>query len=110
VLDGDPGLGMMMSSLDEVCAAKHHAGDTHCNREPRRVSSQGLKAEDTIRCRLDGFGADKDLVYVVAQPETDWSELIRAHSQFESSNLAVALHRFKLVAVDPTNTFLDTSM
>jgi hypothetical protein len=67
-------------------------------------------AEDTIKNRLDVFGADKDLVFVVDQPENDWSGPVRLPSQWESLDQAVAQHRAKLVVLDPIVAFLDASI
>ncbi len=114
LLDGDPGLGKSMLTLD-LCARLSTGrpmpdGYPGPGKVPSLVLNAEDGAEDTIRNRLDAFGADKDLVFVVDQPENDWSGPVRLPSQWTSLDQAVAQHRAKLLVLDPIVAFLDASI
>jgi RecA-family ATPase len=114
LLDGDPGVGKSMLTLD-LCARLSTGrpmpdGNNGSGRVPSLVLNAEDGAEDTIKNRLDAFGADKDLVFVVDQPENDWVSPVRLPSQWEALDQAVACHGAKLVVIDPIVAFLDASI
>ena len=114
LLDGDPGLGKSMLTLD-LCPRLSTGrpmpdGVPGPGTVPSLVLNAEDGAEDTIRGRLDAFGANKDLVFVVDQTDNDWVSPVRLPSQWESLDQAVAHHRAKLVVIDPIVAFLDASI
>lgn len=114
LLDGDPGLGKSLLTLD-LCARLSTGrpmpdGSAGPGVVPSLVLNAEDGAEDTINQRLEAFGADKDLVFVVDQPENDWSGPVRLPSQWAALELAVAQHQARLVVFDPIVAFLDASV
>src|SRR5258707_5410419 len=75
LLDGDPGLGKSLLTLD-LCARLSTGrpmpdGSAGPGVVPSLVLNAEDGAEDTINHRLEAFGADKDLVFVVDQPANE---------------------------------------
>ncbi|CAN5190884.1 hypothetical protein BH10PLA2_BH10PLA2_17190 [soil metagenome] len=114
LLAGDPGLGKSLLTLDLCARLSTGRPMPDGSSGPGVATSLVLNAEDgvedTIKSRLDAFGADKDLVFVVDQPENDWSGPVRLPSQWESLDQAVVHHRARLVVIDPIVAFLDASI
>src|SRR5215510_10214546 len=98
VIEGDPGLGkswLTMAITTAIAAGKGLPGAEIA--EPACVlmcsAEDGL--EDTIRPRLDTFGADVTRIYAVETPFTlDQAGILALEEQ-------IAIHKPKLVIIDP---------
>lgn len=64
-------------------------------------------AEDTIRGRIEAFGAARDRVFVVDCAENGWATPVGLPSQWTALDQAIAQHEAKLVVIDPVVAFLD---
>jgi putative DNA primase/helicase len=111
MLDGDPGLGKSLVTLD-LCA-RLSTGNLMPDGSPGPGTHNSLVlnaedgAEDTINQRLSAMGADRDRVFVVDRPESDWADSVRLPSQCEALDQAVAQHQARLVVLDPIVAFLE---
>jgi hypothetical protein len=95
LLDGDPGLGKSLITLD-LCA-RLSTGRPMPDGSPgpgRPVNCLVLNAEDgvedTIHLRLRALGADENRVIVVERDELDWAEPIRLPSQLGALETVIA--------------------
>jgi hypothetical protein len=112
LLDGDPGLGKSLITLD-LCA-RLSTGRPMPDGSPgpgRPLNCLVLNAEDgvedTIHRRLQALGADANRVFVVERDELDWAEPIRLPSQLGALETVIARYEAKLVVIDPIVAFLE---
>lgn len=114
LLDGDPGLGKSLVTLD-LCArlttGRPFPDNSPCP-EPANVIV--LNAEDspdqTIRPRLQSFGADLDRVYLPSPDDPEMPTPLRLPAQLDALERALAQHSARLVVIDPVTAFLDRSV
>jgi hypothetical protein len=110
MLEGDPGLGKSLVSLD-LCARLSRGRafpDGFATLGPS--SSLVLNAEDgqadTVRTRLAGLDADLDRVFVLGR-SGDGEDLLRLPSQLRQLDDALVRTKARLVVLDPLIAFLD---
>jgi RecA-family ATPase len=112
ILDGDPGLGKSLITLD-LCArlssgrpmpdnSPGPGGPVNC-----LILNAEDGAEDTINHRLRALDAQGDRVFVVERDEIDWAEPIRLPSQIGALEQVIARHEASLVVIDPVMAFLE---
>lgn len=113
LLEGDPGLGKSLVSLD-LCARLSRGWpfpDGAAGGEPSNTLV--LNAEDgeadTVRSRLLALGADLERVFVLAAPGLG-REPIRLPSQLGLLDEALARTRARLAVIDPLLAFFDSNV
>jgi hypothetical protein len=111
LLDGDPGLGKSMLTLDLCARISTGLPMPDGSPGPGVACSLVLNAEDgaedTIRGRLESLGAARDRVFVVDCAENDRVAPVGLPSQWTALNQVIAQHEAKLVVIDPVVAFLD---
>jgi hypothetical protein len=111
LLDGDPGLGKSLVTLDLCTRLSSGLPMPDGSPGPGCVNSLVLNAEDgaedTINQRLAAMGADRDRVFVVDRPECDLTGPVRLPSEVGALEEAVIEHQAKLVVLDPIVAFLE---
>jgi hypothetical protein len=114
ILDGDPGLGKSLVTLD-LCA-RLSTGRPFPDGSPSfgPVNSLVLNsedgAEDTIRPRLQALGADLERVFVPHAGDAGLAEPLRIPGQLSMLDRALAQTDARLVVIDPIMAFLDQSV
>jgi putative DNA primase/helicase len=114
ILDGDPGLGKSLLSLD--LAARLTTGRPFPDGSPGPGVSNVvvLNAEDayhdTVRPRLQAMGADLDRVLVLCQKDIDLGRLLRLPAETDELDAALTRADARLVILDPILAFLDRSI
>jgi hypothetical protein len=109
ILDGDPGLGKSLVTLD-VCA-RLSTGQPFPDGSPSPGPANSVvlasedEGEDTIRPRLAALGADLDRVYVPRAE--DLSIPLRLPSQTDGLAAEVARVGARLVVIDPIMAFFE---
>jgi hypothetical protein len=113
ILDGDPGLGKSLITLD-LCARLSTGrpfADGNAGSSP--ASAVVLNGEDgaadTIRPRLEALGADLERVYVLHR-KSETAMGIRFPKNAGELRAAVRESRARLVVIDPIMAFLDESV
>jgi hypothetical protein len=110
ILDGDPGLGKSLVTLD-LCARLSTGrpwpdGSPGAGPAAAVVLNAEDGAEDTIRPRLEACGADLDRVFVLPRDESDMGTPLRLPGQAAVLEAIVAGTGARLVVIDPVLTFL----
>jgi hypothetical protein len=114
VLDGDPGLGKSLLTID--LAARVSVGapmpiETERCGDPRAVFL--LSAEDdpadTIRPRLEAAGADLSRVHIVSVPNGE-HHLPELPADISEIKRLVADHKVALVVIDPLMAYLEATV
>ena len=111
ILDGDPGLGKSLVTLD-LCARLSTGGalpDGTPGAEPANVIVLNGEdgEEDTIGPRLQALGADLERVYLPPRERDQAGEPIRFPAQASILDAALTATRARLVVIDPIMAFLD---
>ncbi len=111
MLDGDPGLGKSLVTLD-LCArlSKGRAfpdGAAGPGRAAAIVLNGEDSAEDTIRPRLQALGADLKRVFVLRAEDTSAGLSLRLPEHTAVLDDALAQTRARLLVIDPIVAFLD---
>ncbi len=114
ILDGDPGLGKSLVTLD-LCA-RVSTGQPFPDHSPGPGPGTAIVlngedgAEDTIRPRLQALGADLDRVFVLHRHRQDGHALFRFPTGTPVLDQALAATGARLVVIDPITAFLDPSI
>jgi hypothetical protein len=114
MLDGDPGLGKSLLTLD-LCA-RLTTGRPFPDGSPGPGPANVLllsgedDADDTLRPRLQALGADLGRVFVLRRERDDLAEPVRLPSQLAALDQALTQTRAKLAVIDPVMAFLDPSV
>src|SRR5579859_2122500 len=114
ILDGDPGLGKSLITLD-LCA-RLSSGRTLPDGGPGLGPSDAIVLngedgdEDTIRPRLQTLGADLDRVYVLKRARDDRGEPIRFPAHADALDEFLTRTGARLVVIDPIMAFLEPSI
>jgi hypothetical protein len=113
LLDGDPGLGKSLLTLD-LCArlSKGTAfpdGSSGFGPCPTLVLNGEDAVRDTVLPRLRGCGADLDRVFVQHRADGRADELLRFPTDIATLERILAHVRPRLVVIDPLMAFLDRS-
>jgi hypothetical protein len=114
ILDGDPGLGKSLVTLD-LCA-RLSTGRPFPDNSPGPGPSTAIVlngedgAEDTIRPRLQALGADLERVLVLLRTTKDLREPLRFPRHTHQLAQVVARSRARLVVIDPIMAFLEPSV
>ncbi len=114
ILDGDPGLGKSLVTLD-LCA-RLSTGRPFPDGQPGPGAGSALVlnaedgADDTIRPRLQALGADLERVFVLDFESPDSEGLPRLPSQIGALDNALARTGARLLVIDPLAAFLDASV
>src|ERR1700676_665750 len=104
IIDGDPGLGKSLLSLD--LAARLTTGRPFPDGSPGPGVSNVvvLNAEDayhdTVRPRLQAMGADLDRVLVLCQKDIDLGRLLRLPAETDELDAALTRANARLVILD----------
>jgi hypothetical protein len=114
ILDGDPGLGKSLVTLD-LCArvtTGRPFPDNSPGAEPGNVLVLNGEdgAEDTIRPRLHALGADQERVFIPHQEATGTAPPLYLPKQLDTLDQALTQTRARLVVIDPIMAFLDSSI
>ena len=111
IVDGDPGLGKSLITLD--LAARLTSGLPYPDGSPSETASVVIVncedgVADTIRPRLEGLGANLNLVQVLHGPTVKGQEMLPSFPR-DLARLEQALRRTSaaLVIIDPIMAFLD---
>lgn len=110
ILEGDPGLGKSLVALD-LCA-RLSTGRPWPDGSPNPVAGSAIVingedgAEDTIRARLLGLGADLDRVFVLKSVDEDHRGVLSLPTQTLALEAALEQTRARLVVIDPVLAFL----
>ena len=114
ILEGDPGMGKSLVALD-LCARVTRGGlfpDGSDVTAPGNVLI--LNGEDgpadTVRPRLETFGADLDRVYVRGLRGDDGEPLLYLPAKIDAFAQYLAQVQPRLVVIDPIMSFLDQSI
>ena len=110
MLDGDPGLGKSLVTLD-LCARLSKGrsfpdGATGPGGAALVLNGED-SAEDTIRPRLQALGADLKRVFVLRAEDTSAGEPLRLPEHTATLDDALARTRARLLVIDPIVAFLD---
>jgi hypothetical protein len=114
ILDGDPGLGKSLLTLD-LCA-RLSTGRPFPDGSPGPGPGNALVlngedgAEDTVRPRLQALGADLDRVFVLPREGRAGVDLLRLPEHAELLGQAIARVSARLLVIDPIMAFLDRSI
>lgn len=112
ILDGDPGLGKSLLSLD--LAARLSTGRPFPNEpEPAPIATSIIASPedgdaDTIRPRMDSLGAKLEHIHFL-EAKTE-KEFLRLPSRIRILQSALSRSHAKLVVLDPFTAFLDNSV
>jgi hypothetical protein len=111
MLDGDPGLGKSLVTLD-LCARLSKGrsfpdGATGPGRAASLVLNGEDSAEDTIRPRLQALDADLKRVYVLHAEDASAGEPLRLPEHTAILDDALKQTRAQLLVIDPIMAFLD---
>ena len=110
LLDGDPGLGKSLLTLDLCARLSTGRPMPDGSPGPGVCNSLVLNAEDseqdTIRPRLLALGADLERIFVL-RPHEDPGELLRLPTHTGMLEAALAQTQARLVVLDPVIAFLD---
>ncbi|MGH7173956.1 MAG: AAA family ATPase [Gemmataceae bacterium] len=114
MLDGDPGLGKSLVTLD-LCARLSKGrsfpdGATGPGRAAALILNGEDSAEDTIRPRLQALGADLKRVFVLRADEAPAGEPLRLPAATALFNEALSRTRARLLVIDPIVSFLDPAI
>jgi hypothetical protein len=114
ILDGDPGLGKSLVTLD-LCARLSTGRpfpDGLFRPDPGNALVLNAEdgAEDTVQPRLQALGADLDRVFVLDSENADAGGLLRLPSQLAILDDALARTRARLLVIDPLVAFFDASV
>jgi hypothetical protein len=111
ILDGDPGLGKSLLTLD-LCA-RLSTGRPFPDGSPGPGPASAIilngedGAEDTIRPRLQALGADLERIFVLHRTAGAVREPLRFPTHAHVLDKALAQTGAKLVVIDPIMAFLD---
>ncbi|HWG41633.1 MAG TPA: AAA family ATPase [Gemmataceae bacterium] len=111
ILDGDPGLGKSLVTLD-LCArlstGRPFPDDTAGPGPAAALILNGEdSAHDTVRPRLEALGADLQRVFVLHQDDGPNEQLLRLPAQTAVLDDALTRTRARLLVIDPIVAFLD---
>jgi putative DNA primase/helicase len=111
MLDGDPGLGKSLVTLD-LCARLSRGrpfpdGASGPGRAAALVLNGEDGAEDTIRPRLQALDADLKHVFVLRAEDAPAGELLRLPGHMSVLDDALSRTRARLLVIDPIVAFLD---
>jgi putative DNA primase/helicase len=111
MLDGDPGLGKSLVTLD-LCARLSKGrslpdGAPGPGRAAAIVLNGEDSAEDTIRPRLEALGADLKRVFVLRAEDTSAGEPLRLPEHKAVLDDALTQTHARLLVIDPIVAFLD---
>jgi hypothetical protein len=111
MLDGDPGLGKSLVTLD-LCARLSTGqpfpdGAAGPGPAAALVLNGEDDAEDTIRPRLQTLGADLKHVFVLRPDDAPATELLRLPQHTSILDAALKRSRARLLVIDPIMAFLD---
>jgi RecA-family ATPase len=114
ILDGDPGLGKSLVTLD-LCArlstGQPFPDGSSCPDPGNAIVLNAEDgAEDTVRPRLQALGADLARVFVLHSENADAGGLLRLPSQLAILDDAMMRTRARLLVIDPVVTFFDSSV
>jgi hypothetical protein len=114
ILDGDPGLGKSLVTLD-LCA-RLSTGQPFPDGSPGPEASGAIVlngedgAEDTIRPRLQALGADLERVFVPHCAQDEAGGPLRFPAHADVLDEALTRTRARLVVIDPIVAFLEPSI
>src|SRR4051794_38446331 len=113
MLDGDPGLGKSLLTLD-LCARLSTGrpfpdGAPGPGIGPAIILNAEDSEEDTLRPRLQALRADLNRVFIL-HPEEGPGQLLRLPCQTELLDDALQRTQARLVVLDPIVAFLDPSV
>lgn len=114
ILDGDPGLGKSLVTLD-LCArlsTGKHFPDGAPLREPAAslVLNGEDSIEDTLRARLEALHADLNRVFVLHPGDDPATVLLRLPDHLAVLDDALTRTHARLLVIDPIVAFLDPRM
>jgi hypothetical protein len=111
ILDGDPGLGKSLVTLD-LCA-RLSTGRDFPDSQPSNgpansvILSDEDNAEDTIRPRIEALGGDPERVFVVRHDDIGSSGPFRIPTHLEVLDDALVQMTARLLVIDPVVAFLE---
>ena len=114
ILDGDPGLGKSLVTLD-LCA-RLSTGHLFPDGAPTPVPAASLVLngedgiDDTIRPRLKTLGADLNRVFVLHSGDEPFAPTLRLPEHLALLDDALTRAQARLVVIDPIVAFLDPRM
>jgi hypothetical protein len=114
ILDGDPGVGKSLVTLD-LCA-RLSAGRLFPEADSGPTASGAIvlngedSAEDTIRPRLQSLGADLERVFVLQRARSEADEPLYFPTHAKLLDEALTQTRAQLVVIDPIMAFLAPSV
>ncbi len=110
ILDGDPGLGKSLLTLDLCARLSTGRPFPGADVAPAPAGAVILNGEDgaadTIRPRLESLGADLDRVFILHYP----AAALRFPSRTAELRAAAASAGARLVVIDPVMAFLDPAV
>jgi hypothetical protein len=114
LLDGDPGLGKSLVTLDwcaRVSTGRPFPGAVDGREPANALVINGEDGQDTaVAARLDTLGADTGRVFVLHSPHAGGALVLRVPSNLAALAEVLAQTRPLLVVLDPVVAFLDSNV